>query len=179
MEQIDWSKAPEGATHVAVVSITRVCWYKIDGGFGYSYSYQDEGCDARYWSSGAGEPSHKPLIERPAAWSGTGLPPVGTVCEITTNDGYNWRPVKIIFSDDYVVMTGETAGAVNRELFKRCDADVYFRPIRTPEQIAAEQREKAVQEMVNECPYPGSATTAIDCLALYKAGYRKFEIVPE
>ena len=79
------------------------------------------------------------MIERPIEWSGIGHPPVGTVCEITTNDGHNWRQVKIIFFDDYVTMIGEVDGQVNREIFKRCDADVAFRPLRTPEQIREEE----------------------------------------
>lgn len=107
-----------------------------------------------------------------AKWAGEGHPPVGTVCEMTSNDGYNWRPVKIVFFDDYVTMVGEADGKANRELFKRCDADVMFRPIRTPEQIAEEERQKECQAIQRICV--DAEDQGIPYFeALYDAGYRK------
>ncbi len=107
-------------------------------------------------------------------WSGEGLPPVGAVCEITTNDGYNWRPVKIIFSDDYVVIVGDADGVVNRELFKRCDADIYFRPVRPPEQIAPDELEKAVLEIAHILiSNRASCAEYHQARLIYDAGYRK------
>jgi hypothetical protein len=92
-----------------------------------------------------------------------------------------WRPGDKLEVIAHVNMQGSINAVFwnHRDMTASTLRDDLYRPIRTPEQIAAEQREKVVQEMVNDCPYPGSATTAIDCLALYKAGYRKFEIVPE
>lgn len=53
--------------------------------------------------------------------------------------------------------------------------------IRTPEQIAAEEREKAIAEMVYGgcgCDQGDGTTTAFAiCGLLYDAGYRRFEIV--
>lgn len=102
-------------------------------------------------------------------WEGKGHPPAGSVCEMTTNDGRNWRTVKIIFFDDYVTMIGQADGKVNRELFKRCDADVAFRPIRTPEQIAADEREAGI----NEIREVAGSLNAYPFDQLWDAGYRK------
>jgi hypothetical protein len=88
--------------------------------------------------------------------------------------------VKIIFFDDYVTMVGQADGKVNRELFKRCDADVAFRPIRTPEQIAANERESGIQalkQVFDSCSDDLMPTSNkyLDTLfgAIYDAGWRK------
>lgn len=46
-----------------------------------------------------------------------------------------------------------------------------FKPIRTPEQIAAEEREKAIEEM--RAALPDWAAPENICPMLYDAGYRK------
>ncbi|MNE98933.1 hypothetical protein D3C81_1180680 [compost metagenome] len=51
-----------------------------------------------------------------------------------------------------------------------------FRPIRTPEQIAAEERSAAICEMSTVVGAPLSKLTVPEVLeALYDAGYRKVE----
>ena len=59
-----------------------------------------------------------------------------------------------------------------------CILSACLRKIRTPEQIAAEQRDKAIKEMLATC-----GTTAVivqkACEDLFDSGFRKFEIVPE
>ncbi|MOA57078.1 hypothetical protein D3C78_1811840 [compost metagenome] len=49
----------------------------------------------------------------------------------------------------------------------------HFRPIRTPEQIAAEEREKALEAMFKIYHDAGEFRTGL--AALYEAGYRKVE----
>ncbi|MNE90810.1 hypothetical protein D3C80_1883570 [compost metagenome] len=51
-----------------------------------------------------------------------------------------------------------------------CPAEA-VRPIRTPEQVAAEERLIAVAEMMTHVVH----ATPFDCERLYRAGYRKFE----
>ncbi|MOA09956.1 hypothetical protein D3C78_1298210 [compost metagenome] len=49
-----------------------------------------------------------------------------------------------------------------------------FRPVRTPEQIKAEEREKAIVEMAETMHAAiGFGVNRADCEALYDAGYRK------
>lgn len=108
-------------------------------------------------------------------WNGDGLPPVGTVCEAFRPARETWLSVKII----------------DRQIGSECCAcrddqdylwwSTKFRPIRTPEQIAADEREATIKEMVyGACgcePGDGTTTAFILCGLIYDAGYRKFEIV--
>lgn len=85
-----------------------------------------------------------PIDQGQQAWNGEGLPPVGIECEHQgTADNMDWLPVKIIAHTevrDRVVAVFQYGDTVTYS-----DAR-YFRPIRTPEQIAAEERVKAAQE---------------------------------
>lgn len=106
---------------------------------------------------------------RPAPWTGEGLPPVGEVIEWLDNE---WLPV---------VVVGNHKGAVvavceddPRRVFigkKSC-----YRAHRTPEQIAAEERVRAINEMVGVWKRTmGRFAEEERGLAemLYDAGYRK------
>ncbi|MBP3934696.1 MAG: hypothetical protein J6D44_12635 [Pseudomonas sp.] len=112
--------------------------------------------------------------ESAPAWAGIGLPPVGTVCEAKTTRG--WSRGTIIAHG----LPPKENIAVWQEDGERISLGVkeYFRQIRTPEQIAAEEREIAIRNMLHE---PGVTTdhsvADFTCAALYDAGYRKFEIV--
>lgn len=55
----------------------------------------------------------------------------------------------------------------------------YFRPIRTPEQIAAEERDKAIEGMIADTNILTGIMSDRRIMAgqLYDAGYRKFKIV--
>lgn len=84
MSEIDWSKAPEGATHCDPVT---GYWWGPSSlvSDGFSKWSDANGC----WVEHAN--THRPdieiverLIPRPTQWRGPedGLPPVGTVCEV-------------------------------------------------------------------------------------------------
>ncbi len=94
MDKVDWSKAPEDATHAAPAeSYGRVCWYKdIIGKSAYRFMYS-HGTDSDEWQPGVcGLPIHRPLEPRPqpdnkegegVGWEpGADLPPVGIECEV-------------------------------------------------------------------------------------------------
>jgi hypothetical protein len=81
-------------------------------------------------------------IKRPSAWSGDGLPPVGEKCEYYAKTEDRWIPVVMIgmFRGQPVLGCEETG--VTGPL----DLDEYeLRPRCTPEQIAAEERNKAIR----------------------------------
>lgn len=108
-------------------------------------------------------------------WDGEGgIPPVGEVCEVTTNDGHNWREVLVLFSDEYVLLVKSTDGLSGYQLLHWSDSDVSFRAVQTPERIAQSAREKAIDEMC-------SGVSIVDQVygfrelaeKLYDAGYRK------
>ena len=140
MTTIDWSKAPPHATHWCPGNA------KIEAGWIYNIGGEFYSC---YADTGLEHLPEFPawresrLIRRPPkqSWTGEGLPPVGIEFEFTTNDGYNWHRGSMLFSDSQVVLLN------GYQLFKIEDPDLGFRPIRTPEQIEAEERNAAQKEI--------------------------------
>jgi hypothetical protein len=107
------------------------------------------------------------LVDRPVSpWIGEGLPPVGEIIE--------WLDGKFLKA----VVVGHHQGAVvavddddPRRVFigkKPC-----YRPFRTPEQIAAEERRAAILEMKGHLSFSDYREAEQHCAALYSAGYRK------
>ncbi|WP_204161284.1 hypothetical protein [Pseudomonas aeruginosa] len=102
------------------------------------------------------------------AWDGQGLPPVGTVCEYRHMIWPEYRPCEIRYISEESLVAYDDA---QEQFYRTCD--MLFRPIRTPEQIAAEEREKAVGDMamsIQGVPYQYPTL-----YALYDAGYRRQE----
>lgn len=109
-------------------------------------------------------------------WSGEGLPPVGTVCEAAiphTSGPDNAR--SFIWIEGRVIAYHEIKGKTYAWFAE--DDGFYppgvfeFRPIRTPEQIAAEERDKAVDAMLMVSFEESTRRHIFE--ALYDAGYRK------
>lgn len=126
----DWTKAPEGATHYGPeTSLYLEAWYKEVGGR-WMYWLVDGG---RGWSYTNILPSN--VISRPAEWNGTGLPPVGTKCEVRMHSD-RWYECTVVahFEGRAVVVLGNHESA--------CIYAEQLRPIRSPERIAAEKRNR-------------------------------------
>jgi hypothetical protein len=146
MSTIDWSKAPEG----------------------YDFHFQGKAADPygkfytatsdRFVSEVGSYILYRDLAElfivnhRPeqvVQWSGEGRPPVGIECEFQHRNAPNgiWHPTTIRFSSHahiiYVdsIENCEACYAVNDS----CGID--FRPVRTQEQIALDERDKASVEL--------------------------------
>ena len=169
---IDWSKAPEDATHVGTKQVPGVtCWYKLKEGVFYFWYCTNDDLDFDGWAESKGDPIHTPLIERPKkqeAWNGEGLPPVGTVCDMHIDD-FGWITGTVVVHID---LDEPAAVAHNgEEVFHGNASD--FRPIKTADQVAAEEREKAISDMMEVTSDGISCIGQDDALALYKAGYRK------
>lgn len=86
------------------------------------------------------------------AWDGSGLPPVGVECEFESYQGgyLAWKPCRVIAHDG-------NAAVINYKNNYSAHGAESFRPIKTPEQLAAEQRERAIAEMAKvlpSCRYP-------------------------
>ena len=114
------------------------------------------------------------LATRPEKWDGEGLPPVGTVCEYYADED-TWRQCEIIAHKD-----GKAVVWVNHAHIWSTSSGALLRPLKTKEQLAAEEREKAVDEMVQFfMSYYGNPKGAeqylLICRSLYGAGYRKQE----
>lgn len=127
------------------------------GGSGYSA----DDLIFKYW---IGEAS-KPVA---AGLDGEGLSLVGTVCEHRTGPGMSWSQATILAFGEKKVFYRDRDG---HEWTRPYD-EIEFRPIRTLEQIAADEMKTAVLEMVLDFPHNIDSPTNI-AVALYKAGYRK------
>ncbi|HEJ2268236.1 TPA: hypothetical protein SLW25_001561 [Pseudomonas aeruginosa] len=174
---IDWSKAPEGATHAGIIpSLKTNVWYRdIDPDRGrYKYfSLMDES-----WNINSGSPIAKELIPRPAesapaapTWDGQGLPPVGAKCLTDRNDFL--REVTILCHGKTRTFVFDH---VSQEEICLVLKDRVFLPIRTPEQIAAEARDNATTAWLNKIAREYDQHTAAKCEhILIGAGYRRQE----
>lgn len=171
---IDWSKAPEGCLEIGKNQWDELAWLCVDG---YIYLHCN-GCMVNWATPRALKRSdfHVFDIRPEEEWTGEGLPPVGTVCEVCncTHEyakQFNGQKVEIVAHH----MRGSIAVAVFAGDDLRYHGVVagYFRPIRTPEQIAADERAANIEAMRADiewkAPYLGPCPVAL----LYDAGYRK------
>lgn len=157
---IDWSLAPDDATHydelAEVFCNERGYW-----------------CADCYWRADPGQEDWgtSRYIPRPTStWNGEGLPPAGTVCEVYFPYDTNpeWYRVEVMYSSKYMtVLFGD--GEENAYTLERVEAlRMKFRPLRTPEQIAAEEREKAILDLIRV-----TCISHREAARVHDAGYRK------
>ena len=118
-------------------------------------------------------------------WSGEGLPPVGAVCEY--KHVHEWQKVEV-FAVKPNHNGSETAlFTYENGTWCGCAEPSFFRPIRTPEQIAADKRlheiRNALSTINSKVHFPNDLVRgnilAAAVEAMIDAGYRKFEIVDE
>lgn len=165
MKEIDWSKAPEDATHFWPNLTCLLGWYKVSENNVWVY---DGGWVKSLASSS--ELNVDPVIERPKqAWDGEGNPPVGTVCDIRLVGGDWWR-AKIQYITRTMCVWAYIYDGITESAAENSQAtyNIEFRPIKTQEQIAAEEREKAIDEM----RIAVGSHNSFPFTELYDAGYR-------
>lgn len=144
---------------------------------GVDYEYRNENDDR--WYKVRGSPHCTPLMPRPTEraveWDGSYLPPVGIECEIKKEK--HWHKVKILahlvddprFNPIAIYMENDNPSAlVGQAVPSR------FRPIRTQQQIEAEEREKAIKQICIDAGSPELTPGQLKVAEkLYQAGYRK------
>ncbi len=171
---IDWSCAPAEATHYCIGDDLNP-WRKIVGTTVYALNRKKW----VMWSSF--NEGYMPAYYAPIpleTWDGQGLPPVGTTCIVEPHNtlwGFSstsGHERKILaYHTDYVWLgNGDTPLETTR--IDKVD----FRPIHTPEQIAAEEREKAINQMISDAGYVDPKIGTFVAMGnLYDAGYRRQE----
>ena len=188
MSKINWEAAPEWATkHGYVASDVIPVWLNSE-----QYCYVDGRQYGRIFTfagrEGWGIDQMIGVTERPVdalkaesapAWVGVGLPPAGQCVEVHRG------PATWIEKDEWQI--GKTAEVMSAFTNSRghgiaaiqfpsghceCILSACLKPVRTPEQIAAEEREKSISEMVDICMTDNIRS---NCADLYDAGYRKQE----
>lgn len=174
MSEIDWSKAPEGAQgYMPQDNLWIAGWWKEESGSRYFWN-QAEGVQGE-WKRSFANPFDRPeFIPCPSpSWNGEGLPPVGAVCERALS--HTARKVTTICGHS---TDGAYASFYDGDGLMGWGDDCKFFPLRTPEQIAAVEREAAIDSMVqffmNYYGNPkGAEQYLLLCRSLHDAGYRK------
>ena len=101
-------------------------------------------------------------------WCGEGVPPIGTICEYYCSEGDEWRKCEVVA---YYLSNTVAVDVLDSSAVCLHFGLGLFRPVRTPEQIAEEERLAAIDEMMD---FVGSYSTLRDAMGLlYDAGYRK------
>ena len=162
LKEVDWSKAPEGATHYSTESLYP--WLKETPA---SYFVEDREVWVKYRLNGIAMIDLRNAIKRTQEWDG-GVPPIGTVCEYYWTGGEEWRKCEVVAHYFASVIAVDVLDGTATRLHSGL-----FRPIKTPEQIAAEERLQTIDEMLD---LVGRYSTFKDVMSeLYDAGYRKTE----
>lgn len=114
--------------------------------------------------------------ERDVEWDGVSVPPAGTECEYRVGHG-GWFKCSIRYvTTPYhdcpveVVMFAYHLGCEQTGVVGSGEGELEFRSIRTQEQIEAEEREKAIEEIRKDTDY---ILDEICASAVLAAGYRK------
>lgn len=167
MSKVDWSLAPEGATHYGEVSSNRICWYSVKSDCRYDYAYQNEGYHAEKWTPSGGAPGHPPLIPRPKPkpWSGPedGLPPTGTVCE--HKRVHEWQQIEVFAVKPNYNGSNTALFTYGNGCWGGCAEPSFFRAIPSQAQL----RETAIRELMDIAGVDCRVTAA----RLVDAGFKR------
>lgn len=156
MSQVDWSKAPEGATHYCLSWPARTAWRDMSGIYAKYYmdgAWRDHGVTSEYCLT-----SYAEFEARPAQWNGEGLPPAGTVCE--HKRVHEWQKVEIFAVKPNYNGSQTALFTYESGCWAGCAEPSLFRPIRTPEQVAAEECQREISEI--HCNLVGMAMSEDD-----------------
>lgn len=181
MQNFDWSKAPKGYDFWVAdrYGISVDGWHRLVGD-----RYIDQ--KGRFWSKEAEKSGRIAVFERPKWENSEALPPVGTACEIALSEVSRKASADLA---RYIEHDGKVALILGHHDVGGAVAALYavkigdhfeyhsliagnFRRLRTPEEIAAEQRKRAIDAMQRIVssgdPHYGRKV----CEALYDAGCR-------
>ncbi|ORL69715.1 hypothetical protein B7H19_09495 [Pseudomonas putida] len=183
MNRIDWSKAPEWADGHGLVAhhgITEV-WISMD-------QYAVVGAEDRAYPYGGGTGDNRHnftrsqiqyITSRPENWKGDGIPPVGARCECAQLYG-KWAEGEVVAHhwEGAIVAIGDSEKGFEYDSYQANQ----IRPIRTPEQIAADERlhkvrnahtaiAKTLESFSGDIPAEAVSRQVIE--AMIDAGYSK------
>ena len=179
---IDWSKAPEGATHC----LSGRDFFKLDGDgrvilFINGSTHNTLNHIGDFLSSS--------IVERPKkqeVWDGVCIPTVGMECEVFEgpalwrNSGMSdWVGRKVKVKSTFINNIGQKIASVESDNGEcACFIVECLRPIKTAEKLAEEEKVAAIAEMQAVVMAASGCTVStiseiLAIVALYEAGYRK------
>lgn len=170
-EAIDW---PEWATHRLTTGPKWDGDHSMLGSIEFAILRGDSYHDQWDGEFDMDDSSWVVLDERPAIlpWNGEGLPPVGVTCEFegSVSGAKAWKQCLVIAHD------GQYA-VINYKNNYSAHLPGSFRPLRTAEQIAAEEREAEIAAMIDLFRFSDDKQEMLRavCVSLHNAGYRKQE----
>lgn len=166
---IDWNTAPEGATHWEPAGPEfHEGWMKKEGN---GWFFWGLGAEWKYGGDVSAEREATFEARPQDAWDGQGLPPVGAKCLTDRNDFL--REVTILCHGKTRTFVFDH---VSQEEICLVLKDRVFLPIRTPEQIAAEERRKSILHLANLLiDSRGQCNEYSQAEAIFDAGYRRQE----
>lgn len=178
MSEIDWDRFPRATHHTPSRHGVFEGFWRKEGNEWVECWIVESGSNFSYYGKNSGPSCEKSITARPStAWSGEGLPPVGVECEY--QDSFDdWHKVEITGHSKLGVCF--VADGCSGENYVKKESK--FRPIRTPEQIAADERAAAFHTAICDVEEKVAKwNTTIDCSAAIKAtvdimiamGYRK------
>jgi hypothetical protein len=184
MNRIDWSKAPAWADKHGFSSYgCHPVWLNND-----QYCYVDGSQGGRIFSFYAHEGWQLSEIHNISlrtiqkAWTGEGLPPVGTVCKFSWVYGGNefkksLQPGAEVTIIAHYENNGDTVAAFTYLVPGGKDVEAAlescFSPIPTPEQIAMEERKRVVEAVAEELKDLSGPKCLGVLYGLYDLGYLK------
>lgn len=192
MITIDWDAAPEWSDAHGLHSFNgEVKEYWLGGNM-----FQRLDCNKPFpYGGGGGDSRHNPtrkqfiyVTDRPAPWTGKGVPPVGEMVVIDRSGLSVWPDAEQFIGPAVKVLATYKAGDSDMivvespdECSNCCFRAYMAKPAKTPEQIAAEEREAAIKDMMDEANLSYGAGEImsvrdyVECgfAALYDAGWRK------
>lgn len=171
MSKVDWSLAPDDATHFGQ---GEDCGYWAKSIGNQQYFINIARWDNGKWKEVSERYDEKFLTARPKqAWSGPedGLPPVSTICEYRLEPSNQWHECEILYHIKHAHDEDPRAVVWNEHLgFDQVSGSNWrFRPIRTPAQIAADKRETAIREIMDIAQVDCRVTAA----RLVDAGFKR------
>lgn len=175
---IDWSKAPEDATHK---DPDTDCFYKLVKDVWHLICADGESCVSASLYNGETKPSD--LIERPKkqeAWDGVCIPPIDSECKVVEGPALwehsgmsDWIGRNVKVKSTFINNIGQQIASVESDNSEcACFIVECLRPIKTAEQLAEEEREDAANKMFQRFGGIGGLTKK-QCIWVISEGYRK------
>jgi hypothetical protein len=173
--------APVGATHYIPGAIIPASWWMREPGDNW-YLWSEP---AKQWALDTPSTGQRNLMRAIKAdegapksgWIGIGLPPVGMTCERMWASGpASYTAVRIIAHDDgqavYRFLEDRRKGDVQADAQGDGDSsgNPIFRPVRTPEQIAADERLHSIRNALTRInKIVDQYNSSLDCSAAIRA----------